>query len=199
MQRDIKGQIAEAFYLNKIGLPPITKEMTAFEVGQRVSEYVRQALPLFEPMEVEYNGALCEMTFDILLRNGAFGAMDDIPQELRGMDVPFVFESPLAEAKEHTKGQRFLETKAMLAEAIQLDPSLKNIVNVKTALRDVLTGIGTPAAWVRSEDEEAELNEADEQQMQMQQAMAQMQQGGMVAEQIGKAGQELQKMGGGNI
>jgi hypothetical protein len=40
--------------------------MTAYEVGQRIQEYIRGALPLFEPMEMEYNGALCERTFEIL-------------------------------------------------------------------------------------------------------------------------------------
>jgi hypothetical protein len=34
--------------------------MTAYEVGQRVQEYIRNALPIFEPMEMEYNAALCD-------------------------------------------------------------------------------------------------------------------------------------------
>ena len=198
MQRDIREQIASAFYLNKIGLPPISKEMTAFEVGQRVSEYVRNALPLFEPMEMEYNGALCEMSFDILMRNGAFGSPVDIPESLRGRDINFVFESPLAEAKEHQKGQRFLETKAMLAEAAALDQGVLGMVDVKSALRDVLSSV-SPAKWVRSEEEIAEMEATQQEQAQVQQMMAQLQQGGMAAEQIGNGAKALQEGLGGVV
>jgi len=48
--------LAEAFYINKLRLPPPQGDMTAFEVGQRVEEYVRAALPLFEPMDQETLG-----------------------------------------------------------------------------------------------------------------------------------------------
>jgi hypothetical protein len=63
MQNDTRAMIAEAFYLNKLSMsnPKRGKaEMTAFEVGQMVQEYIRNALPIFEPMEMEYNGAICE-------------------------------------------------------------------------------------------------------------------------------------------
>jgi hypothetical protein len=195
MQRDVRASIAEAFYLNKIGLPTMGKEMTAFEVGQRVSEYVRNALPLFEPMETEYNGALCEMTFDILMRNGAFGSMSDVPKSLRGQDINFIFESPLREAKDHQKGQRFLETKNMLAQAVEIDPSARNMVDVKVALRDVLESMGSPQIWLRSAEALQEIEVQEKQNMQMQQMMAQVQQGGEAVEQAAKAGKSLQELG----
>ena len=48
--------------------------MTAYEVQKRMDEYVRGALPLFEPAEAEYNGALCDQTMKLLIRANAFGA-----------------------------------------------------------------------------------------------------------------------------
>ena len=197
MQRDVRAQIAEAFFLNKIGLPPVKGDMTAFEVGQRVAEYIRNALPLFEPMEVEYNGGICEMTFDILLQNGAFGAIDSIPDELRGADMRFKFESPLAAAKEHQKSQKFLETKAMVLEASQLDPNARHIFDVQFALRDVLSAGVSPATWVKSQEDIDAAMEAEAQQQQTQQMMMDVAQGGMAAEQIGKAGKALQEGLGG--
>lgn len=197
MQRDVRAQIAEAFFLNKIGLPPVKGDMTAFEVGQRVAEYIRNALPLFEPMEVEYNGGLCEMTFDILLQNGAFGAVDSIPDELRGADMRFKFESPLAAAQEHQKSQKFLETKAMVLEATQLDPNSRHIFDVQAALRDVLSAGVSPATWMRQQEEIDAAVEAEAQQQQAQQMMMDVAQGGMAAEQIGKAGKALQEGLGG--
>jgi hypothetical protein len=152
MQQDIREQIAAAFYLNKLNLPIMAGDMTATEVSQRVQEYIRQALPLFEPMEDQYNGALCERTFDLLFNNGAFGPPDNIPESLRGQEVTFRFESPLQEAVERQRGQVFMEASAILAQAATLAPEAPVIVDAVAALRDVLEGIGVPASWTRSED-----------------------------------------------
>lgn len=194
MQRDIREQIAKAFFLDRISLPPMQDRTTAYELSQRVSEYVRNALPLFEPMETEYNGGLCEMTFDILLRNGAFGAMQEIPQELRGMRVPFIFESPLTESKEHVKSQKFMETKALLASAAEMDPSVLPIIDVGVAIRDVLTSGVSPNKWIRSEQELSEIQEKQAQDQQAQQMMSQLQQGGDAAGAAADAGIKMQQL-----
>lgn len=153
MQRDIRALIMQAFFLNKINLPrPETaKEMTAYEIGQRIQEYIRAALPIFAPMEAEYNGALCELTWDILFRNGAFGSPHDMPRSLRGAEIQFRFESPLHDLIEQAKGHKWLEAKAIIADAVALDPSTAAMLDAKLALRDVLAGIGVPAKWVRNE------------------------------------------------
>ena len=190
MQRDIRASIAEAFFLYKINLPPPTKEMTAFETGQRVSEYVRQALPLFEPMENEYNGAICEMTFDILFRAGAFGPPDSIPQSLRGANMNFKFESPLSAARESQQAQKFVETKNLLLEAAQLDPNAIKMIDVTAALRDALKSV-SPSKWVRTEEEMTKIQEADAQQQQVAQTMAGVGGAAQVAEQAGKAGKAI--------
>lgn len=153
MQQDIREQISSAFYLNKLNLPMMAGDMTATEVSQRVQEYIRQALPLFEPMEDQYNGALCERTFDLLFNNGAFGPPDNIPESLRGEEVLFRFESPLQDAVERQKGQVFMEASAILAQAATLAPEAPVIVDAVSALREVLQGIGVPASWTRSEED----------------------------------------------
>lgn len=187
MRADIKEQIMEAFYINKLNLPQASGDMTAFEVSQRVQEYIRGALPLFEPMETDYNGALCEQTFEVLMANGAFGSVFDMPESLRGQEIRFTFESPLHEAVDKQKAQTFLETKAMLAEAAELEPSAALIVDARVAIREVLEGIGTPATWIKSEsDIEAAQAEMKKKQSQMQ-MMEQVQAGGAAAEQAGKA------------
>ena len=197
MRADIKQMISEAFFLNKLNLPVMAGDMTATEVSQRVQEYIRQALPLFGPMEAEYNGALCELTFDILLRAGGFGSAEDMPQSLRGQEVQFRFESPLHEATERKKGQTFMEAKAMLAQVAEIDPGAVPMIDARTALRDVLDGIGVPAKWIRDEGQMQKIDEAQQEKQQAAEIMASMQQGGQVAEQIGKAGQALNGMAGG--
>lgn len=195
LREETKMMIAEAFYLNKLNLPVAGENMTATEVTARIQEYIRNALPLFEPMETEYNAALLEMDFETLFRAGAFGTVDSIPQSLLGQDIKFIFESPLIQAEGKEKAQKFLEAKAMLADAVAFDPSLANVVDAKIALRDALYGNGTPANWLRSEKV---VEQMDAQQQQAQQAQALLQTlnaGGAAAEQIGKGAQAVQEAG----
>ncbi len=167
MAEDIRNQISEAFFLNKLTLPD-ARQMTAYEVSERMNEFVRQTLPLFEPMESEYNGQLCEVTFDLMMRNGDFGSPFDIPQDLRGESVEFQFETPISEAVDKKKGQMFLQTAEMLAQAMAIDPGARHEVDIPTAFRDALEGVGVSNDWIVDE-ETAQQNRMVEQ---MQQAMA---------------------------
>lgn len=153
MQAGVQRMIAEAFYLTKLTLPVQAGDMTATEVSQRVQEYIRQALPLFEPMEQEYNGQLCEDTFSLLFDNGAFGAVQDIPRDLSNRDVQFKFESPLRAAVEREKGARFGEALQLIEAAAPVDPSVAANLDAHKALRDALNGIGVPAKWIRDEQD----------------------------------------------
>lgn len=190
MRDDTRRMIADAFYLNKLNLPP-QGDMTAFEVSQRIQEYIRQALPLFEPMESEYNGALCDATFDLLIRNGAFGSIQDMPRSLIGKEFQFRFESPLQEAIEREKAQRFTEAVNLVGLAAQLDPGVAVDLDVRTAFRDVLTAIGSPSNWIRDEKEAAAITAQQEEDKQAQMAMMAAAQGAQTIEAMGKAGQAV--------
>jgi len=152
-QQDIRSMLTSAFFLNKLQLPEsASKEMTAYETSERIQEYIREAAPLFEPMEYENNAVLCEDTFDNLLRAGAFGSPKDMPRELQGQDIKFTFESPLHDAIEKKKGNKFMETREMLMAAAEIDPPSMATLDTRTALRDALHGIGTPANWLNEAD-----------------------------------------------
>lgn len=151
------AMLAEAFYINKLTLPPPEGDMTAFEVGQRVEEYVRAALPLFEPMEHEYNGQLCEDTFDALLRAGHFGSIQDMPPELRGRDVHFKFISPLHDAIERKEASTFMESAELIRIALEMDQSALAHYDTGSALRSALEGVGVAAKHIRTEEQVAEI------------------------------------------
>ncbi len=191
MRRDVMSLLQEAFYLNKLSLPVNGPEMTAYEVGQRVQDYIRQASPIFEPLEHEDNGAICETTFELMMMAGAFGSVEDIPQSIRGKDIGFRFESPLHDAIERQKGQKYMEAKAILADAVALDPTATAHIDSTVALRDVLMSIGMPAKWMRSEDEAAEVIRGQEEKMKAAEVLETMGKGAEVAEMAGKAGQAL--------
>lgn len=183
--RDKRLELRSAFYLDKLDLPVNTGKMTAYEVGQRVQAYIRGALPLFEPVETDYNGGLCERSFEVLLQEGAFGTPDTFPDELRDSDVQYTFVSPLREAIDKQKGQIFMEGASVIAQAVTLDPSVASIPDAKVVLRDTLEGIGWPAKWTRSEEEVQRMSDAEAKQAQQQQLLDQMTQAATVAKDLG--------------
>jgi hypothetical protein len=193
--------INEAFFLNQIQVPMMEGDMTATEYRGRVEEYIRRALPLFEPMEVEYNGGICDETFDVLLHNGAFGSLEDMPQQLRGQSIRFQFESPLQAANERAKTQAFMEASQLLAQAVQLDPTTKHDLDVNKAFREALVGVA-PADWVVPEEEAQKAKQAEREMMMREQmaltaakTAALVQQGGDAAQSAGAGAQALQDAG----
>lgn len=193
----IMKAVHDAFYLNQISLPDSDgKEMTAYETQKRVEEYIRRALPLFEPMETEYNGALCSEVFDLLLRMNAFGPVDDIPEVLRGHDIRFTFESPLQAATERAKAEAFQQSAGLLKIAGEIGAAgAQHNVDWNKAFRDALGGVGAPSDWMRDEKEVAELAQADAKAAQMAQVAQAIGGAAQVAQDVGVAGQELTAAG----
>lgn len=189
MLADSRQMLSAAFYLNKLKpfVPSTDPTMTAFQAGQIVAQYIRDALPLFEPMEIEYNGGICDLTFDELRRGGAFGSPLDMPKELAGSELLFRFESPLHDAIEQQKGQKFLEMKAMIAQAVEMDQSVLAMPDWQSALRDALNGSQIPAKWIRDEITVKQMQDAAQASQQAQQAIEAMQGGADVAQKLAAA------------
>jgi hypothetical protein len=182
----VMSMIKEAFFLNKLNLPQRAPEMTAYEVGQRIQEYIRNALPLFEPMETEYNGALCDDTFELLKENNAFGTPEEIPQSLQGADIQFRFESPLHDAIESEKPQKFIQVKQLIDEMVPYYPLAPKMLKTEETLRDVLHSVA-PANWLQSEKDMLKIQEAEAQRQAVQSLLGTVSQGAQVAQQIGDA------------
>jgi hypothetical protein len=159
--------------------------MTAYEVGQRVQEFIRNTLPLFEPLEQDYNGQICEQTVELIVRNSP-EVLRSAPKSIQGAKLQFLFESPLREATERVKMGQFLEAQQVLAAAIQLDPALRHIVNGRKATRDVLEAVA-PADWMRTDGEVDEMVANEEAQVAAAQTLQTMQQGADVAATLAKA------------
>lgn len=187
MQQDTRAMLAEAFYLNKLTLPPPDREMTAYEAGQRVSEYIRQALPIFEPMEADYNGKLCEVTFELLMQGGAFGPVQSIPRGLLGQDIQFKFKNPLRSAVDEQKANKLIQSQQILAQVLPIDPTASAIIDAKEALRDALYAVGVPVKWLRSPEAVAEIEAQKQAMEQGQQVLAGLQQGADVAKTFSEA------------
>jgi hypothetical protein len=175
-----RRMLAEAFYLSKINLPQ-TREKTAYETARLVEEYVRNALPLFEPLEDEYNSTVLDAVVTRGLRLGAYGPADMIPQALRGKDVKFSFHNPLREAMSKKKTIAFQDSAQLIAAAAQIDQSALAEINVSNMLQDAMTGAGAPVRWFKTEEEKTAEKEAMAQRQQMAQMMQMAEAGAGIA------------------
>jgi len=160
----------EAFFLDKIELPQKEAEMTAYEMSERMKEYRRQVLPLFKPLEIEYNGQICETTFNIMFQRGFFGSPYDVPESLQGRDVEFKYKSPLATSEEEARMAKLSQIQQEMSMAIQIDPTVHHVVDFQEALRSSIEGINVPQEWLRDAEMVAELIDQDKQQAEVMQA-----------------------------
>ncbi len=180
----IEQVVNEAFFLNVLNLPQYDqKEMTAEEWRGRMQEYVRRATPLFEPVDVEYNGLLCDSTFNEMARMGMFGSPLDFPPALRGQEIKWKFTNPLVAAEAEQKTNSFTKLSQLLGAAMQIEPDVKADVDYDTAFRDAIPGTGAPAKWIRPQDAANQLKQQARQAQQAAQAANQL---GAVAEHGGK-------------
>ncbi len=152
--------LARAFLQNQIKLPAIDgQKMTATEINERIIEFTRSAAPIFEPMEAE-NAQLMDGVFErIRDADGPanpWGGFEEPPEELLGAEVRFEFETPLTEAKRKLLSEQARVANAYIAERVQLNPGIVDLIDQDEMDRAALEGIG-PAKWLRNrEDVEAD-------------------------------------------
>lgn len=167
MMDRISAGLRDQFYLNRIRLPEMQPNMTAYEFAERMKEYARNILPVIEPTETEYNAQLCDMQFNILMRYGVFGNMADWPQSiLKAGQIVFRFASPFTEASERIKGSQLMEMKNIAVTVADVDPTAVNNFDFNTAARDAAQAV-VPAKWLRDEKDVEKINEQQAQQQAM--------------------------------
>jgi hypothetical protein len=114
--------IGRSFFQDLLKLPE--KQMTAYEAGKWIEEYVRSAAPVFEPMEAE-NATLMDGVFE---RSAEQGAFEEAPEPLQGAGINFEFETPLSQAYRELRAQQASQLVTDMAVQAELSPdSLDNI------------------------------------------------------------------------
>lgn len=148
MRDGIVGMVASAFRLDKLKLPD-AGQMTAYEVSERMKQFRRENLPLFAPLETEYNGQVIDACFSVALQHGMLGAPMDIPRGLQGADVKFEFASPLKDLEGERRVVEFQRVNEMLRMGAEIDQTLIADVDVRTAFRETVEAIDAPTSWLR--------------------------------------------------
>ena len=103
-------RMGRAFFQNLLKLPE--GKMTAYEVSERIEMYIREAAPVFEPMEAE-NASLMDSVFVRAMEKGAYGerrpdgSVEGLPEVLSDKSIKFEFETPLSDALRKQKADQF--------------------------------------------------------------------------------------------
>jgi hypothetical protein len=134
----VEALIDSAFFLNQIRMPTVTKEMTADETERVYQEFIRQAVPLLEPIETDYSGKVCATTFETLMDMKAFGPVEDIPKSLSNADIKFEFDSPLQAAKDKLKVGVFQQAIKIIVEAMQIKPEVVDNFDLDIGTRNAV-------------------------------------------------------------
>lgn len=197
---DTRAMLEEAFYLNKLNpLSMRDKEMTAFEAGQLVSEYIRTALPLFDPIESEWTDNLLEVCTAKIMRAGGYGPTDrngvpeQLPDGLLGKSIKNQFNTTLKEARDRQTLDAYVESSNLLAAAAQVDQSAIAEVDTRTMFRDAFGVVpGAKADWLVSAGEAQRGREQMQQQAAEKAELAQVSEVAGVATDVGNAADALQ-------
>lgn len=134
--------LGRAFFQNLLKLPD--KTMTAYEAGEWIELYVREAAPIFEPMEAE-NAQLMSTSFDRAAFKGAF---EEPPDEIAGVPADFEFETPLSRAFAKLRASQAENLMGKLSMIAQVRPEVLDNIDIDEVVRDLAAGLG-PARWIR--------------------------------------------------
>ena len=196
---DQRNQLGDAFFLSK--LQPIAqadKTMTAYEAAQRVQEWIRNAMPLFGPVEHEWTGAVLDLATEKVMRAGGYGPVDrngipkDMPDILLGQNIQYEFNNALKEARDRQVLNAFQEGAQVLQAGASIDPSLAGEVDIRTMFRDAFAAVPNGRAdWLIDAEQAAANRQQAQQAMAEQQQMQQVGEGAVVAAQVGDATQSI--------
>lgn len=196
IRQDFREMLAKAFFVDKLRLPELKtgEKPTATHINALLEEHIRNLLPLFEPIETEYNTVLLDRAFSTLDNMGKID-WSLLPDGLRDADVSWAFQSPIEQTQTRLLAEQCMETMKLVSQAQALGIVRTSPINGDKMIKDAVRGIGGPATWRKTEEEIL----AEEQAMATKQmiggALQEIAAGAEVANQVGGAAQQLQGAG----
>lgn len=195
-----KQAIKEIFYVPLFSaVSEESKQMTAREVMERVSEKLSLFHPIFARMTSEMLNPLLQRVFFILFKKQKFppapeSVLTEDGSGLAMADIQYSSRVALAIKAQQMSG--FQSILDMTASVAKFDPKVLNIINFEQAIRDAAYILGMSTAWINKKEVIAEMNAKQEQAaLEAQQTQETEQLAGAVNKAGGAQGiQELGKM-----
>lgn len=193
MRADLREIVAKAFYINKLQLPETGPDMTATQVRALIEEHIRNLLPVYEPMEHEYNVKILDKAYNRLLAMQKFDPAR-LSDDLSGADISWSFKNPLQEASSRILTQQYRETVEIVKSGMEMGMK-SSPVNMDKAQKDGIRGIGVPSTWIKTDEELTAEAQAMAQEEMVQKAAQQAATAADVGQKVGDAAQSLQQGG----
>ncbi|WP_370372539.1 portal protein [Henriciella pelagia] len=176
----IRNDMGKAFFQDVLKYLP-DREMTAFEVGERLEMFTAEAAPIFEPMEAE-NAHMMESVFVRAMDKGAFGPEETWPIEFQeeSAQVEFEFETPLSDALRKRAVNQYDQTLLRAGQTAELFPDALDNFDADAAFREVIESDGS-MKWLRTEKDRDAARAARLERQRQQEAQAVALEAGKVA------------------
>ena len=148
-----------------------SSRMTAREVMERTQEKLQQLGPVVERMQNEFLSPTINRVYNILDRAGAFPPIpDELVDIINAQDIRVDYISPLAQAQKMSGLVNIEQGIAQIAQMAQIWPEVTKKIDPINTISKYFEMLGMPAVTQRSDEEIAEMLQAEqEQQAQMQQ------------------------------
>lgn len=164
-----RDDINALFFVNLYQILSEQPNMTATEVMERTREKAQLLAPSIGRKQSEFLGPLITREIDILTNYGFF---DDIPQELMQSPEPMeiIYDTEMTNALRADEGMGIIRTLETALQAASADPSVLDIFDLPSAMRELALINGMPSKLLRS----PEMIKSIQEQRQQEQQMAQM-------------------------
>ena len=170
-QAKAREGIMAVFFKNILNLPVDAPQMTATEVLERRESFVREIGSVFGSLESSYTNPLVERSFNILLRKGAFGPPEAIPQPLQGAEVQFRFASPVEKAKRQIEEAGVGTAMDRILQIGQLKPEILDQFDFSAYGKFIADSNDFPLELMKDEADVEAMRAQQAQQQMMQQQM----------------------------
>jgi hypothetical protein len=177
------------------------RQMTAFEINQRVSQKVELIEPAYSRISNEKHTPMLRRLFSLMLDANM---LPQPPEEALIQVSEFMAVTPPPSVSYSSRLALAIRRRHNLAfeEALSLDmqiyaagdQSALDDYNMPRIRRDRARNLGLPPEWMRSEEEVAQVQQQRAEAQQAQAQMMMLEQGSKVAANVAKAGPEMQKM-----
>jgi hypothetical protein len=181
-------------------LKQIEREMTAFEVAQRLAEKVAAFSPTFYRMKTEIFDPTLKRVFAICYRNGKFPeppASVFVPTtdgQSMALAMPVVsLTSKLAMAIKAEENNAFIQMVNILGPISQLRPDILDNYDLDKVTRGVGKNLAVPTDWQNSEERVGEIRDSRAKAQQAAQQMEMVQGAAKAAADMSKATPEVQR------
>lgn len=157
-----KQDVNEAFFVDLFMLIHNRTQMgrgtpTAAEIQQLAAEKSFLLGPILVNQQQENFDNLFSRVYAIKEKRGE---LPPPPKELAGADIDIVYISPLVRAQQEVKSNSIMKTLAELGQVAQMRPEVLDLVDLDTAMREVMEQRGMPVMCLRPEEAVAKMREA---------------------------------------